>query len=319
MIVLRAAPLSLCLGLALMLNAASAKRGIETAARRTTTVRQIVTPRDTAPVSVIIVAQKTAAPRGSDERARSAGQAPGRSPAAAALHRQTEDRYFMRRARQLARRVGALPSFAPPPDVIPVETGAALLATLVSASRRGSIANVVIYGHSGPDGLYMLEDRGFYVRVSETAEKASFVSGSEAEKEARLRALGARDLSDLSALINSGAIRLSGDLVILFTGCSAGGEFEVEPSAIGAQIAALTGAQTTASVGAVDYSMAGGRIDTHEEYSRRRWVRFVAGTKVDTLPGRKMDPMLQLSTFVAAPADAAPSNRDVLFAPAPLH
>jgi hypothetical protein len=183
-----------------------------------------------------------------------------------------------------------------------VTTGAEFLQALASASRHGSIANLVIYGHSGPDGLYMLEDSGFYGSVADVARSTQIVTGTDAEKEKKLRELGARDIGDLQRLIASSEIKFADDVVIVLTGCSTAGKTSIEASSIAARIASLAGGKVIASVGSTDQSMAGrSRGLPIHDYTRNAWVQYVVGTQIQKLEGRTMDPMAHLNPYIEAP------------------
>ena len=84
--------------------------------------------------------------------------------------RRQDDANFTNRTRFLARRVEEMgrPVTAPQRGV--ATTGEEFLATLVDASKRGPIANLVVYGHAASTALFAREDRGFYASVMEVAK-----------------------------------------------------------------------------------------------------------------------------------------------------
>jgi len=248
-----------------------------------------------APVSVVVADQKTAAARISDtlenarkHRLRSVGQL--------IQFRVLEDANFARRAEILAHRMAQrIDEFENPAETVRPATGAAFLDALVSASRQGPIRNLVIYGHAGSASLYMEEDRGFYRSVSEVAESTQLPSEEGVSKEEQLRKLGARDLHDLQMLVRSGDIRFAPNAVIVFTGCAAAGEKDIDPSGIAARFAEITNATVIASLGVTDQSIAGWRLSS-DEYSRGTWVRFVKDSKPEKLGSRVLDPLSALSS-----------------------
>jgi hypothetical protein len=225
-------------------------------------------------VSVMIVGRKTVAPRTTDTLAYARRYRQWSVAAAVAL-RGAEDLHFTAKANSLAQRLEELNGFASPPQVATVTTGADFLAALVAASRQGPITNVAIYGHAAPDALYMMEDRGFYAAVSSVAKATALATGTDDEKVAKLRELGARDLSDLAALVESGAIRFAKNAVIVFTGCAVAGKRDIELTGIAAQVAEITNATTIASIDVTDQSMLFGRNVLDVFYSRGTWVRFI--------------------------------------------
>lgn len=252
-------------------------------------------------VSVMIVGKKTSALRSTDTlpQLRKYGHY---SVASAQAHRDAEDAYFTTRARALAARLEESDGFALPADVIAVTTGEQFIAALVATSRLGPITNVGLFGHKAATALYMLEDRGFYTSVAAVAKVSPLVSGTDAEKEAKLREMGARDLSDLEALIKSGTIRFAKGAVMMFTGCSAGGTKSIEPQGIAARFAELTGATTIASVDVSDQSMLYGRRVLELEASRGVWVKFAPHTAPEKLNTRIIDAMKYLNLAVDAAA-----------------
>ncbi len=266
-------------------------------------------PRPSRRVSLLMAVQKTATPRATDtpETARKEHL---RSVAHMVWFRTREDQNFVNRTLLLGQRMEqsdkGSPEFAYP------TTGAELLAALVEASRKGVIANLVIYGHAAPSSLYMREDRGFYRSVAAVAAKSPLASGAEAEddNEAVLRALGARDLADLQSLVASGEIRFAKDAVIVIAGCAAGGERDVEPTGMGARLAEISGATVFASVGVTDQSMAG-RHGSAGEYSRGTWAKFVKGAPPEKLNTRILDALERVvpddgpSTVTSAPVRPA--------------
>lgn len=247
--------------------------------------------RTEVPVSLIVAVQKTAMPRTTDtpETARREHM---RSVAAMVRLRPREDANFLNRAKKLASRMAAGGRFGPTQHVGRATTGEEFLAILAAASREGPIRNLVIYGHSGPTGLYMHEDRGFYVSLAAVAEASALVAGSNQEREDRLRDLGARDLGDLVRLIGTGDVRVTRDVVIVLTGCSAAGESVLEPDGFAAQTSQTVHARVFSSVGETDQSMTG---STAHEYSRGNWVRFAPDASPNRLQSRTLDIIKQLN------------------------
>jgi hypothetical protein len=210
--------------------------------------------------------------------------------------RESEDTNFANRARMLASRMTRTQRFGPTPGLGRAQTGEEFLAILIDASRRGPISNLVVYGHSGPTGLYMREDRGFYASLPEIAKASPLVSGSGPEREDALRGLGARDLADLRQLIADRHVRFTHDAVIVFTGCSAAGESAVERSGFAARTAETARATVFASVGVTDQSMAGRTSALPvREYSRGMWVRFAPVAPPTRLGSRVLDVLRQLN------------------------
>jgi hypothetical protein len=245
------------------------------------------------PVNVLVADQKTAALRLSDTPETARKERKG-SVVRLVKFRVLEDENFARRAGILAHRmVQGLNQLEDPPDTVRPTTGAEFLDALVSASRQGPIRNLVIFGHAGPASLYMMEDRGFYGSVTEVAAGTRLVDGIVADKEKDLRRLGARDLRDLEALVASGDIDFAPNAVVIFTGCAAAGEKDIDPSGIAARFADITNATVIASLGVTDQSIAGRRV-AFDEYSRGTWVRFVKGAEPQKLGTRALDPLSAL-------------------------
>lgn len=252
-------------------------------------------PRDSA-VNLVIADQKTPAPRTTDTVATARKQ---RQHTVDQLvrFRTEEDENFAQRAAKL---YAAIELTAAPTALIKPATGAAFLDALVFASRQGPIGSLVIYGHSSPAALYMMEDRGFYRSVKEVASQTPLVpSGGVdvAEKEKILRSYGARDLSDLEALVQQGEIRFAPDAIVIFTGCAAGGEHQIDPKGIAGSIAKIGHATVIASQGVTDQSMAGRNgYMSRNEYSRGSWVLFTEKTAPLALGTRVLDPLKILAS-----------------------
>jgi hypothetical protein len=249
------------------------------------------------PVNVLIADQKTAALRLSDTPETARKERKG-SVDRLIKFRVLEDENFARRAEILAHRMmQGLNQLESPPETIRPTTGAEFLDALVSASRQGPIRNLIIFGHAGPLSLYMMEDRGFYSSVTEVAASTKLVDGVVADKENVLRRVGARDLHDLEMLVGSGDINFAPNAVVIFTGCAAAGEKDIDPSGIAARFADITNATVIASLGVTDQSIAGrrGRLP-FDEYSRGTWVRFGKGAAPEKLGTRVLDPLSALSS-----------------------
>ena len=140
-----------------------------------------------APVNLLIAAHRTTAQRYSDSWLTS-GKPRRRAVAVSMRLRRQDDANFSNRTRWLARRIEDTRSAAPP-ELAAVSTGEEFLRVLIEASRRGPIANLVVYGHAAANALFMREDRGFYAAVDDVARETNIVEGTE--RGARLAA--ARD------------------------------------------------------------------------------------------------------------------------------
>jgi hypothetical protein len=246
-------------------------------------------------VNVLIAGQKTAAPRSTDTIETARQERLGTIKRLVRL-REKEDVNFVIKTRNLARRMLREPEhFAGVPTRARPTTGAEFLGDLTLASRRGPIKNLVVFGHAASTALYMIEDRGFYGRVTEIAKLTSLVSGTDVEKEEKLRNLGARDLSDLELLIREGKVRFAKNAVIIFAGCGVAGTTDIESDSIASRLAAITNATIIASIGVTDQSMSHARSNVPDkEYSRGTWVRFLNGAKPQKLHTKVMDPFKYL-------------------------
>ena len=178
-------------------------------------------------VNLFVAVHRTAAQRYSDTYLTN-GQKRRRSIAVSMRLRRQDDANFTNRTRFLARRVEEMGRPVSAPQLGVATTGEEFLAALVEASRRGPIANLVIYGHAAPTALFMREDRGFYASLMEVAKASHVVSGEDIEKDEQLRAAGARDLSDFERLVARGEIRFTGHAVIVFAGCGVAGKRDIE-------------------------------------------------------------------------------------------
>jgi hypothetical protein len=267
-------------------------------------------PEATAGVSVLIAVQKTALPRTTDtvENARKEGQ---ETIARLVRLRDREDANFALRTVKLARRMKETNKFVNAAELATATSGEEFLQALITASGHGPIVNLVVYGHGAPNALYMLEDRGFYASVGAVAVKSALTSGTDAERTEALRALGARDLSDLESLIRSGDVAFASNAVIVFTGCAVAGHRQVEMASIAARLAELIGATVIASVGETDQSMTDQRSPWKLEGSRGSWMRFVKGAPPQKLSSRYIDALQQLrSDSVPAAVSAEPARRE---------
>jgi hypothetical protein len=244
-------------------------------------------------VNLLIAAHKTSTERYSDTFTRS-GQRRRRLLASSARLRRADDANFTNRTRYLARRIEETRG-AEPPELAMATTGEEFLASLIGASRRGPIANLVVYGHAASTALFMREDRGFYASVSNVARESQVVSGTHEERTYQLRAAGARDLADLEQLIRERKIRFARNAVIVFAGCGVAGKREVDSNGIAARGAEIAGAKVIASIDVTDQSMGRGRTFRNHEYSRRTWVRFVAQQTPERLNTRVIDALSHLN------------------------
>jgi len=245
-------------------------------------------------VNLFVAAHRTGAQRYSDIYLTSGKKR--RRPIAASMRlRRADDSNFTNRTRFLARRVDVMGRPVSAPLLNVATTGEEFLTALVEASRRGPIANLVIYGHAAPTALFMREDRGFYASVPEVAKTSQIVSGVEQERDEQLRAVGARDLADFEWLLARGEIRFTRTPVIVFAGCGVAGKRDVDTNGIAARMAEFTGAKVIASIDVTDQSMARGRDFRNHEYSRRTWVRFRGGETPERLNTRVIDVLKQLN------------------------
>jgi hypothetical protein len=259
------------------------------------------------PVNLLIAAHKTSTERYSDTFTRS-GQRRRRPVATSARLRRADDANFTNRTRYLARRIEEVRS-AEPPELATATTGEEFLASLIGASRRGPIANLVVYGHAASTALFMREDRGLYASVGDVARDSQIVSGTDEERTYELRAAGARDLADLEQLIRDGEIRFARNAVIVFAGCGVAGKREVDSNGIAARGTEITGAKVIASIDVTDQSMGRGRTFRNHEYSRRTWVRFVAQQTPERLNTHVIDVLSHLNLNAdAVAAGPQPDN-----------
>jgi hypothetical protein len=269
------------------------------------------------PANVVVADQKTATPRISDTPETARKKRMG-SVDRLVKFRVLEDANFARRADILAHRMAQRSdAIGSPAEIVRPATGAAFLDSLVSASRQGPIGNLVIYGHAGSSSLYMMEDRGFYRSVSEVAESTLVPNDVGASKEQTLRQLGARDLHDLEMLVRSGDIRFAPNAIVIFTGCAAAGEKDIDPTGIAARFAEITDATVIASLGVTDQSVVGRRGTLpFDEYSRGTWVRFAKGADPQKLGTRVLDPLRALRSddgslpVVDRPIEVSPPTPD---------
>ena len=224
--------------------------------------------------------------------------------------RRQDDANFTNRTRFLARRVGEMGRPVTAPQLGVATTGEEFLATLVDASKRGPIANLVVYGHAASTALFAREDRGFYASVMEVAKASHIVSGEDIDKDEQLRAAGARDLSDFEWLLARGEIRFTANPVIVFAGCGVAGKRDIEPNSIAARMAEITGAKVIASIDVTDQSMGRGANFRNHEYSRRSWVRFTREQPPERLNTKVIDALKQLNFEGAAVAAVPAAPRD---------
>ncbi|HEY1735238.1 MAG TPA: hypothetical protein VGG12_01195 [Methylovirgula sp.] len=270
-------------------------------------------------VNLVIADQKTPAPRTTDTVATARKQRQ-RTVDQLVRFRAEEDENFAQRAAKLYAAIGLT---AAPTALMKPSTGAAFLDALVFASRQGPIGSLVIYGHSSPAALYMMEDRGFYRSVKEVAEQTPILPAGTAdatEKEKILRSYGARDLSDLEALVQQGEIRFAPDAMVIFTGCAAGGEHQIDPKGIAGSLATIGHATVIASQGVTDQSMAGRNgYMTRNEYSRGSWVLFSEKADPLRLGTRVLDPLKTLASKHLWTPGETWLRADSLLRPLPLY
>jgi hypothetical protein len=247
---------------------------------------------DDGAINLLIAAHRTTAQRYSDSYLTSGK--PRRRPVATSMRlRRQDDANFTNRTRWLARRIEETRREVP--TLAAVSTGADFLAALVDASRLAPIRNLVIYGHAAANALFMREDRGFYAVVEEVARETKIVEGSEEARASQLRAMGARDLSDLMELVATGEVRFAKNAVIVFAGCGVGGRHDVDLAGVASRIADIADVTVIASVDVTDQSMGRGSSFRDKEYSRRTWVRFPAGEAPQRLNTRVIDALKQMS------------------------
>ena len=256
-------------------------------------------------ITLFVAAHRTAAERFSDTTTRR-GKRRTRPLASIVRSRLADDSNFRNRTRLLARRFAEAAKTSA--ELRVTTTGEEFLAALVGASRRGPIANLVVYGHAAPTALFMREDIGFYASVRVVARESQIAYGSEDEKEEQLRLSGARDLGDLARLVASREIRFAASVTIVFAGCGVAGKREVEAGSIAARMAELTGAKVLASVDVTDQSMARGRDFRNHEYSRRTWVRFMGRETPERLNTKVIDALKQLNLGGEVVAARAPAS-----------
>jgi hypothetical protein len=259
-------------------------------------------------VNLFVAVHRTTAQRYSDTYLTN-GQKRRRPIAVSMRLRRQDDANFTNRTRFLARRVEEMgrPIRAYQRGV--ATTGEEFLAMMVEASKRGPIANLVIYGHAASAALFAREDRGFYASVKEVAKNSQIVSGEDIDKDEQLRAAGARDVSDFEWLLTRGEIRFTRNPVIVFAGCGVAGKRDIEPHSIAARMAEISGAKVIASIDVTDQSMGRGANFRNHEYSRRSWVRFTREQPPERLNTRVIDALKQLNfdgaAVAAVPAGAA--------------
>lgn len=241
-------------------------------------------------VNVLLAGHRTAAARYTDTHAKR------RRPIMRLVRsRVQDDKNFTNRTRFLAHRIGELSRPIGATELGVATTGEELLDALVQASRKGPIANLVIYGHAASNALFMREDRGFYASVADVARESHIVSGTEDERDEQLRAAGARDLSDFEWLLARGDIRFVRNPVIVFAGCGVAGRRDIDLAGIAARLAPLLNAKVIASIDVTDQSMGRGRDFRNKEYSRRSWVRFQGASPPERLNTRVIDALQQLN------------------------
>jgi hypothetical protein len=255
-----------------------------------------------APVNLLIAAHRTTAQRYSDSWLTS-GKPRRRAVAVSMRLRRQDDANFSNRTRWLARRIED--TRAASPELAAVSTGEEFLRVLIEASRRGPIANLVIYGHAAANALFMREDRGFYAAVDDVARETNIVEGTEEARASQLRAMGARDLSDLMELVAGGDIRFARNAVIVFAGCGTAGRRDIDAGGIAARAAEIADATVIASIDVTDQSMGRGRAFRDHEYSRRSWVRFVPEQAPERLNTKVIDALKYLKLIEPQPDSPA--------------
>jgi len=245
------------------------------------------------PVNVLVAAHRTTAQRYSDSYLTSGK--PRRRPVAASVRlRRQDDANFSNRTKWLARRIEAVRPVEPP-ELATVSTGDELLRVLIEASRRGPIGNLVIYGHAAAHALFMREDRGFYASVEEVARETKIVEGTDDARTSQLRAMGARDLTDLMELVAGGDIRFAKNAVIVFAGCGVAGRRDIDAGGIAARAAEIADATVIASIDVTDQSMGRGHAFRDHQYSRRSWVRFSPDQAPERLNSKVIDALRKLN------------------------
>lgn len=252
------------------------------------------------PVNLFVAIHRTRAQRYSDTYLTS-GQKRRRPLAVSVRLRHQDDANFTNRTRFLARRVEEMGRPITAQRGV-ATTGEEFLETLVQASKRGPIGNLVVYGHAASAALFAREDRGFYASVLEVAKASHIVSGEDLDKDEQLRAVGARDISDFERLLARGEIRFTANPVIVFAGCGVAGKRDIEPNSIAARMAEITGAKVIASIDVTDQSMGRGANFRNHEYSRRSWVRFTREQPPERLNTKVIDALKQLNFDGAAVA-----------------
>jgi len=252
----------------------------------------------TGPVTLVIAAQQTTARRTTDgiQEARALGL---KSIAQLERMRAREDAFFVRRAKFLAGRLNEVNRPGRVAQVARVNTGAEFLKVLTLTSRHAIIGSLIIYGHSGSNGLFMLEDRGFYRSIEEVVETTRVASGTAEEKGSKLRSLGARNIYDLQELLHQGAIRFAHQSTIVMLGCNTAGNLDIDPMGIAALMAESTGATTFGSLNETDATILDKPAATaDQEFSLGTWVRFAKGEHPKPLNTSAIDPV-QLTTNIS--------------------
>jgi hypothetical protein len=264
---------------------------------------QIAGGKPEGPLNLLIAAHRTAAQRYSDSYLTSGK--PRRRPVATSMRlRRQDDANFSNRTRWLARRLEAVRA-TELPELAVVSTGDEFLRALVDASRRAPIGNLVIYGHAAANALFMREDRGFYGSVEEVARETRIIDGTDEARASQLRAMGARDLSDLMELVARGDIRFAKTAVIVFAGCGVAGKRSIDFGSIAGRAAEIADATVIASIDVTDQSMGRGRSFRDHEYSRRSWVRFLPDQPPERLNTRVIDALKYLNLIAPQPDSPA--------------
>jgi RHS repeat-associated protein len=104
-------------------------------------------------------------------------------------------KYFYGRAKSYGDKYGF--------TVLQVSTGSELVGELMNATmKEGSIRNIITEAHSGPIGIYLNDDQGFYT--------SDYFDDQD----------GAANINDVKRLIDMGAIKFEEDAVWIFASCN---------------------------------------------------------------------------------------------------
>lgn len=228
---------------------------------------QTLNPQGRGPVFVVIAGQKTAAPRTSDPPAGSRGAVQ------AEAHRAREDKNFVNKANELARKLAEGGATV---VVGPASEGLDRLRLMRVGSEIRPLQGVVEFGHSWNEGQAAKENAGLYLR-EESLPKLEAKPGA------------AYVDSDLKTLVDEGTIKFAPGAVVVNLGCRTAGDATPESFRLAGEEAKVTGAQTVGAVGPSDQSKAppsGGL-----SYAGRGWALFTPSTRGGDVDVRRLGPL----------------------------